>query len=62
MTTKKQKRIGKKVGNLVAIMLVVAMVVVSFLGIVMSYQITLRMLRDKCVSGTNVLADRKSVV
>ena len=56
MTTKKQKRIGKKVGNLVAIMLVVAMVVVSFLGIAMSYQITLRMLRDKCVSGTNVLS------
>ena len=56
MNTKKQKRIGKKVGNLVAIMLAVSMLITTMVGIIMSYRLTTNMLRDKCVSGTNILA------
>ena len=56
MTAKNKKRIGKKVGNIVAIMLIVSIVVTVFLGIAMSYRITMSMLQDKCISGTNVLS------
>ena len=53
---RKSKRIGRKVGNLVALMLGVSITVVVMLCVWMFYRLTMSMMEDVCVSGTNVLA------
>ena len=52
----KSKRIGRKVGNLVALMLGVSITVVVMLCVWMFYRLTMSMMEDVCVSGTNILA------
>ncbi len=52
----KQKRIGRKVGNLVAAMLGVSITLVVVLCVLMFYRLTMSMMQNECVSGTNVLA------
>ena len=52
----KTKRIGRKVGNLVAVMLGVSITVVVVLCVLMFYRLTMSMLQSECVSGTNMLA------
>ena len=52
----KMKRIGRKVGNLVAVMLGVSITLVVILCVLMFYRLTMSMMEDVCVSGTNVLA------
>ena len=49
-------RIGRKVGNLVAVMLGVTIILVVMLCVVMFYRLTMSMMQNECVSGTNVLA------
>ncbi len=53
---KKTRRIGRKVGNLVAVMLGVSITMVVILCVIMFYRLTMSMMEDVCVSGTNVLA------
>ena len=53
---KKIKRIGRKVGNLVAAMLGVSITLVVVLCVLMFYRLTMSMMQSECVSGTNVLA------
>jgi len=53
---KKTRRIGRKVGNLVAAMLGVSITMVVILCVLMFYRLTMSMMEDVCVSGTNVLA------
>ena len=53
---RKNRRIGRKVGNLVALMLAVSITVVVVLCVWMFYRLTMSMMEDVCVSGTNVLA------
>ncbi len=53
---RKNKRIGRRVGNLVALMLAVSITVVVVLCVWMFYRLTMSMMEDVCVSGTNVLA------
>jgi len=50
------KRIGRKVGNLVAAMLGVSITLVVVLCVLMFYRLTMSMMQKECVSGTNVLA------
>lgn len=52
----KIKRIGRKVGNLVAAMLGVSITLVVVLCVLMFYRLTMSIMQDQCVSGTNVLA------
>lgn len=52
----KNKHIGRKVGNLVAVMLGGSIIVVVFLCMLMSYRLTMSIMQDICVSGTSVLA------
>ena len=52
----KTKRIGSKVANLVAAMLGVSITLVVVLCVLMSYRLTMSMMQNECVSGTNVLA------
>ena len=52
----KMKRIGRKVGNLVAAMLGVSITLVVVLCVLMFYRLTTSMMQKECVSGTNVLA------
>ena len=52
----KIKRIGRKVGNLVAAMLGVSITLVVMLCVLMFYRLTMSMMQNECVSGTNVLA------
>ena len=52
----KTKRIGRKVGNLVAVMLGVSITAVVVLCVLMFYRLTMSMLQSECVSGTNMLA------
>ncbi|MDE7038284.1 MAG: methyl-accepting chemotaxis protein, partial [Lachnospiraceae bacterium] len=52
----KIKRIGRKVGNLVAAMLGVSITLVVVLCVLMFYRLTMSMMQKECVSGTNVLA------
>ena len=52
----KMKRIGRKVGNLVAAMLGVSITLVVVLCVLMFYRLTMSMMQKECVSGTNVLA------
>ncbi len=52
----KIKRIGRKVGNLVAAMLGVSITLVVVLCVLMFYRLTMSMMQNECVSGTNVLA------
>ncbi len=52
----KIKRIGRKVGNLVAAMLGMSITMVVVLCVLMSYRLTMSMMQNECVSGTNVLA------
>ena len=54
--TRKTKRIGRKVGNLVAAMLGVSITLVVVLCVLMFYRLTMSMMQKECVSGTNVLA------
>ena len=58
-------QIGRKVGNLVVAMLGVSITLVVALCVMMFYRLTMSMMQNECVRGTNVLAyelDRKSVV
>lgn len=50
--------LGRKVGSVVAGMLVVSIAVIVILCVSMFYSLTMDMLRDQCVDGTNVLAYR----
>ncbi len=50
------KRIGRKVGNLVAAMLGVSITLVVVLCVLMFYRLTMSMMQNECVSGTQVLA------
>jgi methyl-accepting chemotaxis protein len=50
------RRIGRKVGNLVAAMLGVSILVVVLLCVLMFYRLTMSMMQDSCINGTNVLA------
>lgn len=52
----KTKRIGRKVGNLVAVMLGVSITLVVLLCVLMFYRLTMSMMQSECVTGTNVLA------
>ena len=52
----KTKRIGRKVGNLVAAMLGVSITVVVALCVLMFYRLTMSMMQKECVSGTSMLA------
>ena len=52
----KRKRIGQKVGNVVAIMLVVSILLSVALCVVIFRTLVTGMLRDRCINGTNVLA------
>lgn len=52
----KMKYIGRKVGNLVAVMLGVSITLVVALCLVMFYRLTMSMMQNECVTGTNVLA------
>lgn len=53
---KPPRRIGRKVGNLVAAMLGVSITTVVILCVLMFYRLTMSMMENVCVSGTNVLA------
>lgn len=53
---KKKKRIGKKVGNVVTIMLAVSIFAVVAICVLMFYDLVMDSLRNQCVDGTNVLA------
>ncbi len=53
---KNPRRIGRKVGNLVAAMLGVSITTVVILCVLMFYRLTMSMMENVCVSGTNVLA------
>ena len=52
----KMKRIGRKVGNLVAAMLGLSITLVVVLCVLMFYRLTMSMMQNECVNGTNVLA------
>lgn len=52
----KSKRIGRKVGNLVAAILGVSITLVVVLCVLMFYRLTMSMMQKECVNGTNVLA------
>ncbi len=52
----KIKRIGRKVGNLVAAMLGVSITLVVMLCVLMFYRLTMSMMQNECVSGTNILS------
>ena len=52
----KTKRIGRKVGNLVAAMLGVSITLVVVLCVAIFYRLTMSMMQDECIRGTNVLA------
>ncbi|MDE7219066.1 MAG: methyl-accepting chemotaxis protein [Oscillospiraceae bacterium] len=54
--SQKTRRIGRKVGNLVAAMLGVSITLVVLLCVLMFYRLTMTMMQNECVSGTNVLA------
>ncbi len=51
-----QRRIGQKVGRVVVIMLVVSIISVVFLCVVMSRTLAMSILKERCITGTNVLA------
>ncbi len=53
---RKIKRIGRKVGNLVAVILGVSITSVVVLCVLMFYRLTMSMMQNECVSGTNMLA------
>lgn len=52
----KKRQIGRKVSNLVAAMLGLSILVVVSICIGMFYNLIMGMLKDQCVSGTNMLA------
>lgn len=52
----KQKKIGRKVGNLAAWMMGIGILTTAALCIIMFYMHTMDLLEDQCVNGTNVLA------
>lgn len=52
----KVKHIGRKVGNLVAVMLGVSITLVVVLCVLMFYWLTMSMMENECVNGTNILA------
>ena len=52
----KMQRIGRKVGNLVAAIQGASIAIVVALCILMFYRLTISMMQDQCISGTNMLA------
>ena len=52
----KTRRIGRKVGNLVAAMLGISITIVVALCVLMFYRLTMSMMQSQCTSGTNMLA------
>lgn len=52
----KNTRIGRKVGNMVAAMLGVSIIVVVAVCVLMFYRLTMTMMQNECISGTNVLS------
>lgn len=54
--TQNIKRIDRKVGNLVAAMLGLSITLVVVLCVLMFYRLTMSMMQNECVSGTNILA------
>lgn len=56
----KTKRIGRKVGNLVAALLGVSITLIVMLCVLMFYRLTMSMMQNECISGTNVLAHELS--
>lgn len=52
----KSRHIGRKVGNMVAAMLGVSIIVVVAICVLMFYRLSMSMMQDVCVSGTNMLA------
>lgn len=52
----KEKRIGRKVGKLVAALLGAGITVVVVICVLMFYRLTMSMMQNQCVNGTNVLA------
>ncbi len=53
---KKQKKIGRKVGNLAASMMGIGILTTAALCIYMFYMLTMNLVEEQCVNGTNVLA------
>ncbi len=54
--TKKTRHLGRKVSILVACLLAVSIIAVVWLCIFIFNRLTMNMLKDQCVSGTNILA------
>ena len=53
---KKYKRIGKKVGNMVVIMQMISVIFAVAMCVTMFRSLTTKMLKERCTSGTNMLA------
>lgn len=58
----KKRQIGRKVSNLVAAMLGLSILVVVSICIGMFYNLIMGMLKDQCVSGTNMLAYELKII
>lgn len=56
MSRKKFVRLGQKVGSIVVLMLIISVVAVGGLYVSRFHSLTMDMIEDKCVSGTNILA------
>ena len=50
------QRLGRKVGNLVALMLGISIITVVILCVTMFYHLTMDILQNQCENGTNMLA------
>ncbi|EOT26666.1 hypothetical protein C805_00767 [Eubacterium sp. 14-2] len=55
-TGKKMRHLGRKVGSLTLLLLVVSIAITVRLCLYMSYEQTMEMLENRCVNGTNMLA------
>ncbi len=54
--SKKYRRIGKKVGNMVVIMQVISVIFAVAMCVTMFRSLTTKMLKERCTNGTNMLA------
>ena len=54
--SKKYRRIGKKVGNMVVIMQVISVIFAVAMCVIMFRNLTTKMLKERCTNGTNMLA------
>ncbi len=54
--SKKYRRIGKKVGNMVVIMQVISVIFAVAMCVTMFRSLTTKMLKERCTNGTNILA------